>query len=287
MLPLTAEAAGPRYLGLTPPSQPEPFAPELFSSLLGDGVRITGVTFTPDLRRCAFTLVDARDPARVSVRIHESKEKGGEWSAPKPAEILTEGGYTAGEGVFAPGGRWFYFSSSRPPGAPGLKPRIFRAAVLPEGFGLPEYVPVEPPSGGAFYPRLLADGVLALTAPGPVGRDDLFTARSDLFGAPRPLEGDFNSPQDDWDLVETPDGKLRIWASSRTGSKGRTDLWFSRRDEARRWSPAQNLAAANTAELETAPQLSPDGAVLFFLRQESGRERMYWVELESLLETGP
>jgi Tol biopolymer transport system component len=250
-----------------------------------DGVRVTGVAFTPDLLRCAVAVVDAREPSRVSVGIYESRQKGGEWSSPVLAEGLTEGGYTAGEGVFSPDGRWLYFSSSRPPGAPGLRPRMFRAAVMADRLGAPEYVPVEPPSGGTFYPRLLADGGLAFTAPGPVGRDDLFVAaaRGDSFAAPRTIEGDFNTPQDEWDLVETRDGKLRIWASSRAGSKGRTDLWFSRRDAAGQWSKAQNLAPANTAELETAPQLSPDDAVLFFLRYESGRDRMYWVDLASIL----
>jgi len=274
------------YLGLEPPATPQPFEPPLFSELKRDGVGVTGVTFTPDLQRCAFTVVDARVPSRVSVSVYESRQKDGEWSSPVLAKTLVDGGHTAGEGLFSPDARWFYFSSSRPPGAPGLEPRMFRSAVTAEGLGAPQYVPVEPPSGGTFYPRLLADGALAFTAPGPVGRDDLFTAaaRGDSFASPQPLEGDFNTPQDEWDLVETRDGSLRIWASSRAGSKGRTDLWFSRRDAAGQWSKAQNLAAANTTELETAPQLSPDGAVLFYLRHESGRDRMYWASLAHLLD---
>jgi hypothetical protein len=129
---------------------------------------VTVVAFTPDVKRCVFTVVDARDVARVSMRVYETTWKNGECSGPVALEQLTRGGHSAGEGVFDRAGRWFYFSSSRPPGEPGLKPRIFRAAVTPESIGPPEYVPIEPPAGGTFYPRPLADGAMAFTAPGPV-----------------------------------------------------------------------------------------------------------------------
>jgi hypothetical protein len=35
--------------------------------------------------------------------------------------------------------------------------------------------------------------------------------------------------------------------------------------------------------LETAPRLSPDGRVLFFQRVEDEGERIYWVDLLSVL----
>lgn len=44
----------------------------------------------PDLRHSAFTVVDSRDPARVSVRIHETTQKGGEWSPLQVVDALTE-----------------------------------------------------------------------------------------------------------------------------------------------------------------------------------------------------
>jgi hypothetical protein len=290
VFPGAVSAAGhPRFLGLEPPRiVPQPFAPAVFADLAsGPRVFATVVAFTPDFRRCVFSIVDARKPDEVSVRAYETRQSNGEWSAPIVLDTLTQGHHTAGEGVFDRQGRWFYFSSSRPPGAPGLKPRIFRAAVMPHGLGEPEYVPIEPPNGGGtFYPRPLADGALAFTAPGPAGRDDLFVAPRHARGydAPRPLGLQFNSPQDDWDLVESRDGTLRVWASAREGGLGRTDLWFSRRDARGTWSAARNLAALNSPALETAPQFSPDDAVLFFLSRRSGEERMYWVDLASVLE---
>lgn len=277
-----------RFLGLIPPrGTPQAFEPAVFAQLVREPKTFaTVLAFSPDFRRCVFTVVDARDASAVSVLIYETRQNNGEWSTPVALDALTRGGHSAGEGIFDREGRWFYFSSSRPPGEHGLKPRIFRAEVRPKGLGPPEYVPIQPPSGGTFYPRLLADGALAFTAPGPVGGDDLFSAapRSAGYEAAQPLGGDFNSPKDDWDLVETRDGKLRVWASARAGSLGRTDLWFSRRDAAGHWSKAQNLAALNSPELETAPQFSPDDSALFYLSRKSGTERMYWVELASVIE---
>jgi hypothetical protein len=284
---LVARAGDARYFGLeVPRGLPMPFEPATLAAVTGPTRPITGPAFSPDFRRFVFTVADA---------VYESRRPGDEpsasWSAPAPIQVLTQGGYSAGESIFSRDGRWLYFSSSRPPGAPGLKPRIFRAAVKANGFGPPAYVPIEPPpyndnGGGTFYPRPLADGSMAFTSPGPVGRDDLFVApgRANGFGPARALEGDFNSAQDDWDLVETAGGDLRIWVSSRPGGAGRTDIYYSRRDAAGHWSSARNLEAANSPALETAPQLSPDDRVLFFLRYTAGAHRLYWVELSSMLE---
>ena len=75
-----------------------------------------------------------------------------------------------------------------------------------------------------------------------------------------------------------------ITVSAREGGLGRTDLWFARRSAAGNWSPARNLAAANTPALETAPSLTPDGRALFFLRRVDGRDRMFWMSLAGALE---
>jgi WD40-like Beta Propeller Repeat len=100
---------------------------------------------------------------------------------------------------------------------------------------------------------------------------------------PVALPGDFNSAADEWDVIEHPHGKLRLWVSGRPGGAGRTDIYFARKNERGEWSPAQSLAAVNTALLETAPRLSPDGRVLFFQRVEDQRERLYWVDLGKIV----
>jgi hypothetical protein len=231
--------------------------------------------------------MDAPSSAKVARGIHESRLLRGEWSALSRVHNLGTD-LPAGEGSFSPDGRWFYFSSDRPPGGRS-RPRIFRSEVRDDTLGSPALVSLDiPDTAGAYYPRPLANGDLMFTSRGPVGGDDLFIARASGGGFARPevLTGDFNSPQDDWDLVESRNGHLRIWASAREGSLGKTDLWFSSR-RGGEWTNARHLKAASTEALETAPVLSPDDEVLFFLRREAGRERMYWVRLDSVLEKKP
>jgi hypothetical protein len=275
-------AAEARYLGLTPPDTPQPFDPPEWS---GIGRSITNVAFAPGHRHVVMSVMDADPAGKVAGAFHESRLRRGEWSPPRQVVALIAGP-SSGEGWFTPDGRWFYFSSDRPPGGP-WRPRAFRAEVRRGQIAAPALVELEvPEAAGVYYPRVLANGGLSFTSRGSNGRDDLFVApaRGRGFGKPEALAGDFNSPRDDWDLVESSDGTLRIWVSAREGGVGLTDLYFSRRDRAGAWSPARGLAAANTSALETAPTISPDDRVLFFLRRVDGRERLYWIRLAKALE---
>ncbi len=276
-----AQAGESRYFGLMPPEVPQPFEPPQW---MAEGRTLTHVAFAPGFRHAAVSVMDPGGDGKVAGAIHESTLTRGEWSA--LARVETFGAaLPAGEGAFSPDGRWFLFSSDRPPGGPG-RPRAFRAAVRGSAFGAPAHLALEVPgTAGIYYPRLLNNGDLSFTSRGPRGDDDLFLAPANAtgFGKSEPLDGGFNSAADDWDLIESRDGRLRIWVSAREGSVGRTDLYFSRRFRGD-WSAPRNLAGANTAALETAPALSPDGKVLFFLRRLDGRDRLLWVRLAALVE---
>jgi len=278
---LPAATAGPAtYLGIDPPDKPQPFAPP---PLAGFTAALTSVTFAPGMRQVVLSAIDARADGKVAPSIYEMRQVDGKWRP--PVRVPTFGDHPGGEVAFSPDGRWLYLSSDRPPGAPS-RPRAFRASVSQGRLGPPEVVPLDVGTDvGVYYPRPLPNGDLLFTSRG-AGSDDLFITRagSGGFAAPQPLDGDFNSPRDDWDLIESPDGNLRIWVSAREGSLGRTDLFYSRRDSSGAWSAARNLAGTNTAALETAPALTPDGEVLFFLRREQSRERMFWVRLASIME---
>jgi hypothetical protein len=259
----------------------QPFAPLLLRDT-GVGV-LTAISFAPGLRHAVLSGRHTAADGKAAATIHETRRARAGWSLPRPVEALGVG-LPAGEGAFSPEGRWLYFSSDRPPATPG-QPRTFRAPVRGGVIGSPMHIELSLPSGAsAYYPRQLASGDLSFTSRGRAGDDDLFIARARGkdrgFTTPAPLGGDFNSAQDDWDLVESRDGRLRIWVSARTGGLGRTDLYFSRRGVVGAWSPATNLTAANSEKLETAPSLSPDGRVLFFLRRIDGKEHLHWLSLE-------
>ncbi len=272
------------YLGLTPPATPQAFEPGLFQRPPIAGRPVTSVAFAPDLRHVVFAIVDADSSGKVATVFHESRRSRGEWTVPTP--VLASPGYSSGEGWFSPDGRGFYFSSSRPPAAMPAAPRAFHAELNQGAFGPPRALVLEVPAdAGVYYPRLLANGELSFTSRG-VGRDDLFTAARSSAGhaKPEPLAGEFNSPQDDWDLIENRAGTLRLWASARQGGQGRTDIWYSRLDSKGRWSAPANLRAVNSAAFETAPALTPDDEALFYLSRVDGTERLYWVRLQSALE---
>jgi hypothetical protein len=283
----SAAGADDRYFGLeVPRQQPEVFAPPAIAAI--QPLFATNPTFSADFRRFAFTAVDTSTPKKVATRVYESRFDGKQWSKAEPLQLLADPQWNSAEPMFSPDGRWLYFTSNGLPGAPFSDARAYRARVTATGFGPGERVALDvPDTQRIFYPQPLADGSLLFTSRGldGPGRDDLFIAADAgaKYAAPVPVPGDFNSPEDDWDLIEHPRGDLRFWVSARPGGAGSTDLYFSRKGDDGQWSRATNLSKVNTPLLETAPRLSPDGRVLFFQRAQNNRERIYWIDLDSAL----
>jgi hypothetical protein len=276
--------SGP-YLGLFPPDTPEVFHPGMFGQepLADNG--ITGLAFSPDLRHVALSVERIPPSGRRYGVIHASTRKGDAWSTPETVASLDAPGFSNGEGSFTADGGTFLFSSDRSTAGPS-PPRAYKSSVRNRSFGVPVVVDLELPEGaGVYFPRQLRSGDLSFTSRSAIGTDDLFVAPRTAagFGKAEPLGPGFNSPSDDWDLIESRDGRLRIWASARDGGVGRTDLYYSRRDATGSWSAPRPISAANTPALETAPSLTPDDRVLFFLRRIAGRDTLFWVRANAVL----
>lgn len=275
-----ALAAAARYFGLEPPVTPEPFRPALFDGLAPHFV--TNPAFSPDFKRVVFTAVNAVTARHLVTVLYESRFDGTNWSTPQPLRALDAEGFNSAEATFSRDGSWIYFASTRPPGSPPWNVRTFRARVTDSGYGSVEWIDLRTGPAPTFYPQPLADGSIAITSdrlPGP-GAGDVHIARWNAergFDAPVAFGGDFNSPRDDWDLVEDSSGRTRLWASAREGGAGKVDIYFSRKDAQGRWAAARNLEAVNTAAVETAPRLTPDDQVLFFQRFVDGKDQLYWV----------
>lgn len=276
------------YHGLRPPTTPQPFTPTIFAEL---GVLFpTNLAYSPDGRRLVFTAVNAEIPRHVVAVLFESRFDGTRWSRPAYVRAVHQPGHNNAEPVFSPDGRWLYFTSTRPPGELPWYGKLFRAAVTDSGYGPTEMVTLDIPAAAEIaYPQFDHAGNLLFTStriPGR-GEGDLFVARRRAdgeSGRPTLVEGDFNTERHDWDLVESPDGRLRLWASMRAGGAGRVDIYASRLTDDGRWSPARNVTAINTPAVETAPRLSPDGHVLFFQRQRAdGKEELWWVRAEAVI----
>ena len=77
-----------------------------------------------------------------------------------------------------------------------------------------------------------------------------------------------NSKATERDTYVSPDQKTLVFASDRPGGHGGWDVYVSHKVVGG-WSPARNLGpAVNGPGDESCPQVTPDGALLIFIRSE-------------------
>jgi len=120
-------------------------------------------------------------------------------------------------------------------------------------------------------PFLSGDGLRLYFAP-TTGAQHLEVATrastAAAFGNPTVL---INSTQGDWDPTLSPDERILVWGSTRTGSQG-GDLWFSTRASATATlGPAVRLVAPiSSSDDDGDPSLSADGCRLYFSSTRGG-----------------
>lgn len=108
--------------------------------------------------------------------------------------------------------------------------------------------------------------------PGP--RAELAADASSTWSEPVNLGAPINSPGGDQSPVLSASGLTLYFTSDRPGGFGGTDLWVSHRASADGpWETPINLGSAiNTPDIESGPDLSPDGHLLFFQSNRPGGE---------------
>jgi Tol biopolymer transport system component len=114
-----------------------------------------------------------------------------------------------------------------------------------------------------------ADGLRVVFASDRLGAWALFEAtragEGDAFGTPV-LRLELYSPHDDGNPQLSPDGLQVVFHSDRPGV-GSHDLWFARRNSVDDpFDPPALIDVVSTAAEEWDPWLSPDGALLLFVR---------------------
>ncbi|MDX2301364.1 MAG: OmpA family protein [Microscillaceae bacterium] len=95
---------------------------------------------------------------------------------------------------------------------------------------------------------------------------DLFISykEGNNWSEPKNLGPNVNSSSWESQPSLSADGRTLYFISARSGGKGGRDIWFSRRDDAGNWSPAQNLFEVNTTFEEVSPFIHPNNKTLFF-----------------------
>src|SRR6185437_4578934 len=103
------------------------------------------------------------------------------------------------------------------------------------------------------------------------GLEAMSFANSD-WSTPVALGASINTPSADQSPALSPDGLSLYFASDRPGTLGGIDLWVSRRASHHSpWGTPVNLGAGiNSSSIESGPNLSPDGHLLFFQSNRPG-----------------
>ncbi|MCS6917091.1 MAG: OmpA family protein [Chitinophagales bacterium] len=103
--------------------------------------------------------------------------------------------------------------------------------------------------------------------PGGFGSCDIYYAErdADRWSAPQNLGPPVCTPAWETQPSIAADGRTLYFVSNRSGGKGGSDIWISRRDEAGNWSAPENAGdSINTPFDEKSPYIHPDGQTLYF-----------------------
>lgn len=241
--------------------------------IFGQGVVSTGdydlnSAFTPDGKTVYFT--KGVLAGRLGV-IVSSQFRNGKWQTPEVASF--SGQYTDFDPVVTADGSKLFFSSDRPAAnKPNKESRDFDIWYVEKtrsGWGEAKNVgaPINTPAN-EFYPSVALDGTLYFDSnkPGGEGGYDIYRARfvDGRYLEPENLGRSINAQSDEMDNYVSPDQSWLVFASTRPGGLGNSDLYISYFENGS-WTAAKNLGAPiNSAGREFCPMGSPDGKYFFF-----------------------
>jgi hypothetical protein len=236
------------------------------------------ITFTPDGDTMYYGMSSPGTSYGVSV-IVRSVRRSGHWTAPVVAPF--SGQYNDADPSISPDGKRLFFASTRPVDGKPKKPSDTDIWVVDRtATGWSEPTNLGPPVNSTvaeYYPVVTADGTLYFFTQRPDSKGHYNMYRSHLvnghYGAPENLGPTLNGTFDNTDMTLAPDQSYMIFTSygrpDGVGSLdipglGNGDLYISFNRHGV-WTTPKNLGAPiNTAALEYAPRISPDGQYLYF-----------------------
>jgi Tol biopolymer transport system component len=300
---------GPKQLSFTSP-------PEKLS-ILGEGFISTGINerdfaLSPDGNEIFYTISTPKSSFQTIV--FSKKSPKGEWSAPEIAPFAGE--YSDLEPAFSADGSSIYFASNRPLTGTDTKDfDMWKVSRTGSAWGKPEHLgTVVNTEADEFYPSVAKNGNLYFTAAynGGPGREDIYMAafKDNQYQKPVAVDTMVNSKFYEFNAFVDPDEKFILFTSyGRKDDSGSGDLYIALKDQAGRWTPAQNLKELNSKQLDYCPFVSPDSKILFFTSERhqlpvsfsgsrssvqkvrqiaqdplNGTGNIYWVDFQKILK---
>ncbi len=206
-----------------------------------------------DGQRIVWGTID-REGGAGGMDLWQARLRDGRWQDAAPLALNTRANEF--DPMLSPDGRWLYFYSNRRGGHGGDD--LYRAPVLVDGgFGKPvnlgagvntagdEWAPMPGPDGDSL--------LFASDGHGGQGRHDLFLARWDgaAFGAPTPLPGAVNTPDDEFDAAWLGDGATLVFARSLRANEAPVRILVAQCD-----GQAYAAATPMTLSFNTADQVT-------------------------------
>lgn len=215
-----------------------------------------------------------------------SKFESGTWKT--PSKLPFSGEYSDADPFYNSDYSVLYYISQRPIKTQASKSEsynLWRVARRGEFWNEPEYLSALSSDKHDLYPSLSSDGTLYF----PSFRNEqrqLYFAESVMgqFGSVQAMPAHiYGENARIGDSAVSRDGKMIFFSiSNRADSKGRGDLYLSRKIKGQ-WTVAEPLGdKVNTADHEFTPILSPDNKKLYFTRIENDKGNLYGIDLSAL-----
>jgi hypothetical protein len=267
------------------------------SRLFAGGLVSTGLdelngSFSPDMRAFYYT---AQYRNEISA-IFYIRYEGGVWRYP---EVVSFSGYYADAEPFVSScGQKIFFSSLRPTDNSN-KARSWNLHVVESEngkWGTPTLISFDLDRNER-HPSVAENGDLYFYADygSPLVTLDLtacniYSASSNEEGFDKPvkLPTSVNSGFSDITPLISPDSRFLVFASSRPGGFGNSDLYVSFKNENDEWGEAQNLGSVvNSSASEQSPSLCPERKFLFFTSdrriEQPAQSRLTYTHLKRVM----
>jgi len=236
--------------------------------------------FSPDGRSFYFT----RKKSGLS-KIYITRYDGKGWEEPVLSPFSNTK-YSVADPAFGPDGK-LYFISDRPKNqsdSSGDYDIWFSKPLGDGGWSEPENLQIVNSDSSEYYISFSKNGNLYFASgrKGSIGEEDIYVSRlvNGQYTTPQNLGAAINSQHSEYDPCISPDEDLIIFSSSnREDSFGGADLYYSKLDGNKKWSPAVHFGKNfNTKSREYCSYFSPDGKYFFF---SSGGD-VKWVDIKAI-----